>query len=79
MDLKGIALNEKSQSHEVTYVIPFAYNILKMSNYRDREQITGFTGVRNGGGREWMWLQRDSMGKSLWYRIVLYLESGNWL
>lgn len=23
VDLKGIALNEKSQSHEVTYVIPF--------------------------------------------------------
>ena len=54
VDLKGIAPNKKSQSHEVTYVIPFIQHSQNVKIIEDR--LLGSQGLEMVEGREWMWL-----------------------
>lgn len=41
MNLKGIMLSKRSHSQKVTYSIILLYDILEMTNYKDKEQISG--------------------------------------
>ena len=50
MNLKGIMLNDKSQSQDVTCVW-FHLTFAKWQNYRDEEEINGFQGFQSTGGR----------------------------
>lgn len=46
MHLKGIVLSDKSQSLKVSYYVIPLYNILEITNYKDREQINGSQRVK---------------------------------
>lgn len=47
VDLKGITL-VKSSSQKVHSVSFYLYNILKITEYRDKEKINGFEGIEKG-------------------------------
>lgn len=54
MNLKGIMLNDKSHSKGFTCMIPF--NIFKMKDYRDEDQINGYQRLEMRWNREGEWM-----------------------